>query len=97
MNDLLCDELKGVPPLVPGTVVSVLVEPTPEWYVVWEMRSGGWLLIDYEQMRAAREDRKRAYKALAAFVFVFCLPFLSVIGVYLWKELYRLIGGDDRP
>jgi hypothetical protein len=92
VNELLCDELKGVPPLAPGTVVSVLVEPTPDWYVVWEMRSGGWLLIDYEQMLAARKDRKRAYRALGVFVFVFCLPFLSIIVGYLWKEFHRLIG-----
>lgn len=97
VNQVLCDELKGVPSLAPGTVVSVLAEPTPDWYVVWEMRSGGWLPIEYEQMRAAREGRQRAHKALGTLVFFFCLPLLSIIGVYLWKEFYRLIGGDGRP
>jgi hypothetical protein len=80
-----------------STPVSVLVEPAPDAYVIWEMKIGGRLLIDYTQMRAAREDRQRAYKSTGALTVFFCLPFLSIIAVYLWKEFYRLIGGDDRP
>jgi hypothetical protein len=95
-NRLLWDEMKTVPLLAPGTVVSVLVEPTRDEYVVWEMKSGGWQLIGYEQMRAARQKDKRGYRVVGALVFVFCLPFLWAVGMYLWKE-FRGLTGRDRP
>jgi hypothetical protein len=95
-NGLLCKELQGRAPLARGNPVTILAEPTVEDYVMWEVRSGDSVLITYDQMHAAREGLQRAHRAMRTLLTFVCLPLFGVIAVYLWKEFYRLIGGDER-
>lgn len=90
-NRVLCQVLEGVTPLPPGAQVTVLVDPTAEGYVVWEMKSRGSVLIPYAWMRALWEKGKDAHRSTRTFVAIVCLLCLSVVAAWLWQEFRRFI------
>jgi hypothetical protein len=95
-NEALCQALEGLTPLPPGAQVTVLVEPTAEGYVVWEMKSRGRVLIPFEWMRANWEARKRGHRSMPTFIAIVCSLCLLVIAAWLWQEFRRWKGGQAR-